>query len=228
MTKASRHYIGKKGDEYYKTHFTDMEIGRILQSRYFSPYCANDKILLDFGCSDGLFLLNLPAKKRIGIEVNPAAVEKGAELCRFYGHNIDFYNSLDPIAPASVDVAISNHSLEHLLNPYEIACQMKRILKPGGIFISVTPFDDWRDTPQNQWSPGDRNHHLYTWSPLNLGNLLTEGGLKVKECRIVSSAWSPKLFWIYRIFGDNIFRAACQLFAIMKNRREVFCRATNE
>lgn len=71
------------------------------------------------------------------------------------------------------------------------------------------------------WAAGDRQNHLYTWNPLNIGNLLTEAGFDVQSSRMLSTAWSPKLFWVRRWFGDRAFSIACRMFARLRQRREV-------
>jgi hypothetical protein len=42
--------------------------------------------------------------------------------------------------------------------------------------------DDWRSRHQRRVDP-DINHHLYTWTPLLLANLLREAGFADPDCR---------------------------------------------
>jgi len=225
---VSSHYLGEQGKTYFDHHFGEnMAFGRMFQTRYFRPFCSEKSVLLDFGCNDGLFLRNLPAKRRIGVEVNRYALEACSKLIAEIGIPIDLHESLETVPENSVDVVISNHVLEHVTNPLEILRQVRRVLRPGGTFILVTPFDDFRSSQYRNWQSCDRDHHLFTWGPLNLGNLVTEAGFEVNESRICTSAWSPKFFWIHKLFGLTTFKIACFLFAILRNRREVFCRAVN-
>ena len=223
-TRISEHYLGERGEKYLK-NFNDLTFGRLYQTRYFRPYCSDNLVLLDLGCADGLFLRNLPAQKRIGVEANPAARERCSELCEKQFCSIELHSKLETVESETVDIAISNHCLEHVLNPFREVKHIKRILKAGGIFLLVAPFDDWRKKRHQIWVPGDIDNHLFTWSPMNLGNLLTEAGLQVEFANIYTRAWHPKFFWIYHSLGKNFFDFVCYFFGRLKNRREVFSKA---
>jgi SAM-dependent methyltransferase len=226
MSTVSQHYLGSRGSKYFLGRFGSVsEYGRIFQSLYFRPYCSTEKGILDFGCGDGALLRALPAKSKIGIEINPRCHEHIRQANRGISPQIQIFDDLGSIDENSVDIAISNHSMEHALEPYRVVLEFHRILVPGGRLILVTPFDDWRSGGQRKWSRNDKNHHLFTWSPLNLGNLAAEAGFEVEEVRLSTQAWSPKLFWIGRIFGQYIFRIACKCLSLLKKRREVVCVA---
>ena len=225
---VSDHYLTDKGKAYFDHRSVETrEFGRIFQTRYFRPFCSENAVILDFGCSDGLFLRNLPAHRRIGVDGSPYALEECTRLYQEIGIPIELHESLDTVVEDSVNVVISNHTLEHLINPVAILRQMRRVLRPGGTLVLVTPFDDFRSSRNRRWQPCDKDHHLFTWSPLNLGNLVVEAGFEIKECRICTSAWSPKFFWIHKFLGLSTFKAACFLFGILRNRREVLCIAVN-
>ena len=73
----STHYLDAKGQAYYTGRFDKhMEFGRLFQTRYFPPYCDEHKDILDFGSATGFCLRSLPARRRIGVEVNPHCVEE--------------------------------------------------------------------------------------------------------------------------------------------------------
>lgn len=225
---VSSHYLGEQGRAYYDHRSVGpAAFGRVFQTRYFQPFCSKDTVVLDFGCSDGLFLRNLSAGRRIGVDGSPHALDECVRLSRETGIQIELHELLDTVEDNCADVVISNHTLEHVINPVAVLQQMRRVLRFGGTLVLVIPFDDFRSSKNRHWRSSDRDHHLFTWSPLNLGNLVTEAGFEVKESRICTSAWSPKFFWIHKLFGLTIFKIACFLFAILRNRREVFCRAVN-
>lgn len=228
---VSKHYLGEQGKIWFRTGFgkfgETLKFGRVFQTRYFRPFCSKDLVLLDFGCADGLFLRILPAKRRIGVEVIHEALESCRKLCEETEIPIDLHESLETVADDSVDVVISNHCLEHVPSPIHVLGQIRRVLKSGGIFVIVVPFDDFRSKGSRRWRPGSRSNHLFTWTPMNLGNLVTEAGFEVKECSICTTAWSSKFYWIHDLFGLTAFKTACFLFSILRNRREVFCIAVN-
>ncbi|MCA9248309.1 MAG: class I SAM-dependent methyltransferase [Planctomycetales bacterium] len=226
-TDTSTHYLGEQGAKYYREKFGDrMLFGRLIQLEYFRPYCHEDRDLLDFGCSDGLSLRTLPARTRIGIEVNPSAIDRGRQLAKEQGVAVEFLSSLGEVADESIDLAISNHCLEHVPSPLDALREIHRVLRPGGRLVLVVPFDDWRDKKNRSWRPDDPDHHLFTFCPLNLGNLVGEAGLHCENVEVCRTAWSPRIFWVDRVFGRTAFRLACQILSRWLRRVEILCIAT--
>jgi len=144
----------------------------------FQPFVKPTDTVLDFGCAGGSLVAGLTAARRIGVEINDVA--RAAAVAQY---GIEAYRSLAEVADGSVDVVVTNHTLEHLASPYEALLQIRPKIKPGGRLVIVVPIDDWR--AQKRWRPGDINRHLFTWTPLNLGNLLDEAGYAVGHHRII-------------------------------------------
>lgn len=217
-------YRGKAGCEYFASRFTkEQDFGRRYQSRYFAPFCGKDKVLLDFGCGNGTILAELPASKRIGIEVNRECWARVQEMNKSLEIPISLYSDLDSVPDQTVDVVISNHCLEHVPRPLDTLKEIKRVLVAEGDLILVVPFDDWRSRKNGRWVDGDRDFHLYTWSPMNIGNLLKEAGFTVCRISLQTFAWTPRLFCVYRHLGNTCFKIACGLFSRVKNHREILC-----
>ncbi len=223
---SSPHYLGEQGEAYFGSKFgSNMDFGRLFQSHFFRPYCSEELTLLDFGCANGLFLRNLPARERIGVEVNPHARQSCEQLSKCSKESIELHSNLETVESNRVDLVISNHCLEHTLHPFSVLKEMLRVLKPGGSIALILPFDDYRNHNNKSWRPKDKDNHLYTWSPMNIGNLLQEAGFEVEQIDIHTRAWSPKLFGVHRVFGHLMFRLSCYLLGAYQSRREVFGRA---
>lgn len=229
MTKPSARYQGDRGGDYFAEagRFSGaQDFGRIWQARIFAPYCGPDRTVLDFGCGDGTILRAVPAQRRLAVEVNPYCLEKINLRNAGLTPPIVTREQLSAWENCIADVVISNHALEHVLDPYNSLLEMRRVLRPEGVLVLVTPFDDWRATGQRKWTSNDKQNHLYTWSPTNIGNLLTEAGFQVQRSCLRSTAWSPKIFWVQRLFGSAVFSATCSLLASLLVRREVLSVAS--
>jgi hypothetical protein len=117
---------------------------------------------------------------------------------------------------------ISNHVLEHIPNVHDALLGLRSKLAPEGRLILMLPIEDFRERCNRQWNEPDKHHHLHTWTPLLLANTLREAGFMPAEICIVTSAWTPKLFFL----GDTFFQTvACKLVAIVKRRRQLFAHA---
>jgi SAM-dependent methyltransferase len=124
----------------------------------------------------------------------------------------------------SVDIVISNHALEHVPHPLSALREIRSKLVCGGRLMLCLPFDDWRT--QAHYVPDDINHHLYTWSPLLLGNLLNEAQFVVEEARVYTHAWPPRWRWLDAHLPVGLFDAVCTYYAWRMNRRQVFVRVS--
>lgn len=203
---SAAHYT----DTYY-AGFQGLDIGRQMQARVFARHCRADLDLLDFGCSDGLMLRHLPARRRTGVEINPAA--------RAACTGLDgLYSDMASVPAASVDVVISNHALEHVPHPLHTLVELRRVLRPGGALVLVTPLED----PSRDWRPLDPDQHLYTWAPVNMGNLLTEAGFRVESVSLRWACWHPRMFWTRHI---GLFDLASWTLGRLLGRREVIAVA---
>ena len=153
------HYVGEAGQGYFAWQRVIAKGSRIVASR-FAPYIRKTDIVLDFGCGSGAVLAALDCLERHGIEVNPVAA---AEARR---RGLVVYETCHSVPDGHFDVVISNHALEHIMNPGESLVQLFRILKPGGKLCLIVPIDDWRK--QRTFRLNDMHHHLYAWTPQRL------------------------------------------------------------
>ena len=210
--KVSSHYSGAKGAAYFAWQRAIGELGGRLNLFKFAPYVRAEHAVCDFGCGGGYLLEQLPGREKVGVEVNPDARRAAAE------RGLTVVSSSDELPDAHFDVVVSNHALEHAMRPLDEVALLRRKLRIGGIAVFCLPIDDWRT--QTQYRADDVNHHLYTWTPQLIGNLMSEAGLRVRELRILRHAWSPK---IHRLVGWNggLFHFACFVNAIVKRRYQV-------
>ena len=220
--EVSQHYQGRKGSEYVH-HLADaMSPGYALNFRYFRPYLNRSQLCLDFGCGNGgmLRLVREHVARADGLEVNPAAAAIAVEAAG--GGTI--YHSIDELPPGpTYDVVVSNSVLEHVRDVCGTLEVLRTHIKPGGLLIAKVPFDDANARYQRRWSRDDVDHHLHTWTPRLFANLLYECGYEVQECRMSTSAWHPRLFWLMKYgLGPLAFWA----LSVVKRRRVLLGVAT--
>ncbi|MGQ0741109.1 MAG: class I SAM-dependent methyltransferase [Alphaproteobacteria bacterium] len=177
-------YTSERGAQYYAQRAalrsTDAQRER---AELFADLADAAAVILDFGCGNGGVLAQLSARRRIGIEVSPYAINDARERLDCVA------SSLEEIPDSSVDVAISFHALEHVTEPALVLQNMFRVLKPGGRMRIVVPCEMPALLREHRrWRRQDTNMHLFGWTPLTLGNLLTVCGFEVAESGIVPAS----------------------------------------
>lgn len=56
------------------------------------------------------------------------------------------------------------------------------------------------------------NNHLYSYSPMNLGNLLQAAGFQGIETKPIFHKWPPFYKQIHSTFGENIFHLSSRIY----------------
>lgn len=214
---VSAHYRGGAPGQVYAQWQAAGRRLAIEPARRFQPFIRPHDTVLDFGCGYGDILAALHCARRIGVEPNPEPRQEAANL------GLEVHASTEELPDAFVDVVISNHCLEHSRRPLDEILQLVRVIKPGGRFVIVVPIDDWRT--QRHHAPADPNHHLYTWTPQLLGNLLTEAGLNLQELRIIDHAWPPKTAELWHFLPRPLFDAIGVAWAHLRRRRQLLAVA---
>jgi SAM-dependent methyltransferase len=210
---VGRHYVGDLGEQYYGWQAALGREGAILIAAFFEPYVREADRLIDFGCGGGFLLELLQAREKVGIEPNAIARNDAA------ARGLHVVASAADLPDRSADVVISNHALEHAVRPLDELIALRRLLRPGGRLVLMLPINDWRS--ERRPDPSDINHHLYTWTPLLLGNLLDEAGYVDIKANVVTHAWPPFAPQLRRAVGVRAFDAVARSWSVVRRRRQM-------
>ena len=179
---SSAHYHGSRGAAYHRSQQrVEPSVRAALGARKISRHLPASERIVDFGCGNGALLSILRARDRIGVD----AIEENRASVRDRG--IEALESLREIPDQWADAVVSNHALEHTLDPLGELREVHRVLRVGGTLVLYVPADDWR--VNGEYRVDDRNHHLFTWTPSSLGNLVAEAGFEVRESKVEHRAW---------------------------------------
>ena len=96
--------------------------------------------MLEPGCGRGEFLSHF---QRLGLEVTGLDISKEAQN---FGHGFDIFlcdieNNAMPFDNNTFDIIFSKSFIEHLHYPERYLKEAYRVLKPGGLFVTLVP--DW-------------------------------------------------------------------------------------
>lgn len=211
--KVSSQYLADLGRDYSQWQLRVSRNTGAISARKFQGHISSTDRILDFGCGGGEILDRLVSGSKVGVEPNPHSREAARS------RNIATVPVLAEIETGCIDVAISNHALEHCKRPLDELTEIYRALRPGGKLVLIVPIDDWRT--QKRYTAADGNHHLYTWNPLLLGNLLTEAGFDIENITILSRAWPRGVTTLDRILPLWLFELTCWLWSNVKKVREI-------
>ncbi|SRR6266576_409022 len=172
----------------------------------FAPYVRSTDRVVDFGCAGGEMLATLDCAERLGIEINPTARASAESL------GVATVPSTAHLPDNWADVVISNSTLEHVEQPLTELRELHRLLRSGGWAIIRVP----SETTAFVYRPGDINQHLYTWSRMTLGNLLTVAGFVVDDIRREREVYPPFGALIHRLFGRVVFHVAARTYRLLR------------
>jgi 2-polyprenyl-3-methyl-5-hydroxy-6-metoxy-1,4-benzoquinol methylase len=179
MDEISRQYE----DDYFSWQSKIGKFGGKANSFKFKKYINRRDKVLDFGCGGGYLLSELECDLRVGLDINPVIESPpGVQIYKKYSDLVATFGA------GFFDVVISNHALEHIENPAQALKECFEQLRPGGKIVIVVP----SETHRIKYKPNDINHHIITFAPINLGNLLAITGFKVVSVRRLFHKWPPK------------------------------------
>jgi SAM-dependent methyltransferase len=105
---------------------------------FVTRYIRTSDVLLDYGAGRGKETLHgfkSEVARSVGVDVDAAVLENEAID---QGHVIEPYGRV-PYPDATFDVVVSAYVLEHLGEPDRVFAEIRRVLKPGGHFVFLTP-----------------------------------------------------------------------------------------
>lgn len=144
--------------------------------------------LVEIGCGTGLHLFPLSRKyqQTIGTDLSPAMIASAEKIRRQHPHGMHIHLRVDPaeilgtVPDDAADAVLCVGALEHMPDKARVLKQVFRILRPGGVFICLTPNGDYVWYRHLAPRLGLSTRHLSTdqfLGKVELTALLTGGGM---------------------------------------------------
>lgn len=133
------------GERYVPSEAGEIRYEHLHRYAWCAPVLLG-KDVLDIACGEGYgaALIAAHAASVIGVDISPEAVEHAsAQYSRL--SNLRFEQgsaAAIPLPDASVDVAVSFETIEHLLEQEAMLSEIKRVLRPDGFLVLSSPNKD--------------------------------------------------------------------------------------
>ena len=141
---------------------------------FFVAAIGRGKRVLDLGCRSGALTRHfLEGNSVVGLDVDPAALEKAAAL-GIEPLEADVEQPL-PLVDASFDAVVAGELFEHLQFPDALVAEIRRVVRPGGVLVGSVP-NAFRVQSRLRFlagrAPEDDPTHLRMFSPRAVRELL--------------------------------------------------------
>lgn len=183
-----------------------------LRARKLQPHIKPSDTVFEFGVGSGLNLASLDCAGRTGFDINPNSSVEAAK------HGIQMVGAEDA---GRYDIVICHHVLEHVLSPAECLNSLRDRLNTNGRLLLYVPYEEQRRYQKHIAS--DPNHHLYSWTPHTLANLLSECGYDVQSASLGAFGYerfAARIAAQYRL-GAMGFHLIHRLAHLLRGEREV-------
>ena len=150
------------------------KVWQVLTREFFNQWVAPDAAVLDLGCGYGEFINNIPAGRKLAMDLNPDAPQRLAP-------NVEFLHQDGsapwPLPDNSLDVVFTSNFFEHLPDKECLNLTLRhtlRCLKPGGRLIAIGP--NVKYLHGEYWDFYD--HHVYL-TESSLGEAMEVEGYQI-------------------------------------------------
>ncbi len=170
-------------------------------TRFFQDFINPTDSVLHFWCGGGYLLNALACGEKYGIDASSKYREHAQSTFGFrVAPDFDGFKNLD--------VVITSHTLARLPNPLQTLRNAYNALRDGGTLVVLVPCYNHK----NDYTEFNFEQHLYSWSPIDIGNLVHRAGFSVLSAERVCHRIPPKGGLIRKYGGDTFFHLMCRTY----------------
>lgn len=182
------HYMRNEYNETaYPQRLCDFIVNRYIQPHFGS---VTEAKILDIGSGKGNHLVGFARRGLTALGLDKRRESINA-LRDFDIRECDLERDPFPFESESLDIVFSKSVIEHVENADNFLTETKRVLRPGGLAILMTP--DWNTQSHMFW---DDYTHVKPWTRKGLQNALKIHGFEQVECILFRQL---PLIWKYAV-----------------------------
>ncbi len=167
---------------------------------FFKEYIPENSNIVDFGCGAGNTFKEIKEHKiatdsLTGIDFNPMVEDETIKTL------IWDLNSLDSLTnelwPSGIDLAISTHVLEHVINPVSFLFNIANNLSDTGkIFIEVPDCSHDTDLSNIAMANAVHGQHIHYYTKNSLSKIADRAGLRIIKTQQIMTRVIPRILII--------------------------------
>jgi SAM-dependent methyltransferase len=174
-------------------------------ARFFQDFINSTDSVLHFWCGGGYLLNALSCGDKYGID---ASAKYRAHAQSTFGFRVQ--SNFDDLK--NLDVVISSHTLARLPNPRQALIDSYNALRDGGTLVILVPCYNHK----NKYTEFNFEQHLYSWSPIDIGNLVHNVGFSVLSAERICHRIPPKGALLLKLTGPALFNLLCKFWGWLR------------
>jgi len=180
----------------------------VANTHFFQDFINDTDSVLHFWCGGGYLLNSLACGDKYGVDASPKYREHAQRTFGFrVAPDLDGFNNLD--------VVISSHTLARLPNPLQTLRDAHKALRDGGTLVILVPCYNHK----NKYTEFNFEQHLYSWSPIDIGNLVHRAGFSVLSVERIAHRIPPKGGVLLKYGGEKLFHLMCKTYGWLSPRQ---------
>lgn len=201
--------VDYKANDYHTARHPELISNTVLQfawsecaKEFYFKDLPDRSAVFEFGGALGYNLLAL-------LEQHECHMLEPSEIGRSHAqkHGITTYTEMSEIGDKKFDVVLCRHVLEHVDSPIDTLRAIKTTLKANAKLILVLPVEKNDQGPVSV----EIDHHLFTWNPRTIINLVKKAGFKKVRYRYQFFNGRRLCLPIFRLFGSKAYVKAVGL-----------------
>lgn len=180
----------------------------VANSWIFQDFINSTDSVLHFWCGGGYLLNALVCGNKYGVDANPKYRDHAQNTFGFrVAPDLDGFKNLD--------VVISSHTLARLPHPLQTLSDAYKALRDGGTLVVLVPCYNHK----NKYTEFNFEQHLYSWSPIDIGNLVHRAGFTILSVERICHRIPPKGNLILKYCGERLFHLTCSIYGRLRPRQ---------